>query len=790
MKQIEQYLLAFGMAFMIFAAMMISENAQFRIESRVQNPFSVAQALDKKIQVSEKEEKTREVFTPDAELMILYPGTNLDFSDGNREIISGELFASFYMINQEDFQKAEALSNNSDPFSWRHRQLLVGQMKVGPLLINAPGANIFLKRDSEQGRSQIYAFGHSVEVYFEGAIHPFVIPSGMMIEVRESLVSIKTASLYHSKLKKEFRMRPFDISLFEEKETNEKSIEQKITWGLQRVRLWENRVYSFAQVAPESWGILYKDTWGSHILSFLRNIQNKWTIGMPQKVKDQRSFQELLTPFVRSHFLVKERKTLLAERSLQEFALSLEKNKWEQILQRNESLSNEWNNFLSAHIAFLRGVFPGDAEEIFVDFWMRHWFQKPFRKIERSFSNIERLFANKSYRRAAEEFQIFHDLLSEKEIEPEHRFEITKMRRLLVEILKREPFFQTEELFDLHRFLIEKELALHEDPEFQSEIRLESGQDVLYFLSYFLEDKSKINISRILLKSYEQVNIPNVVVQLGREIFTEEENELIEFITLIGNAGMTKEELDAIKDAKVFQNELEQRIQAVRDQKPPEKDSQDPSDPFYGSATGNILNAKSLKDFLEEKSISTSNMKFSTNPEQKKTEFSSGRWNGKEVSGVFHYGTQLFPELQVGSYQKEQLHTRFVNGFLSQIETKEASSFVEEESNTPFISQTTPRAILERKLVQEILSLEGFQVSLPDIQILDAEMEHLSISKATLNNRYRLTFEYDRPQKAITKVAVSFSENMLHFGNQLFDVEGAAQLFQEKIEAYIQEQKD
>lgn len=778
MKKFIEYFLASGIAFMVFATMLIAENTQFQALSRVQNPFESAEKLDQIVEI-ENNQGAKEIFTPSAEMFILEPGSRIDFSEKKRAIMHGKVFASFYLINDEDYRRAENALRGSEIFKIQDFSPAVGQIQIGPILVKAPGSTLFIVRDEDAQRSQLYVFGHSVELFFDGIQHPFIIPSGMSVDIRENLITEKTASLFHSKLKKEFRMKPFSLSLTPSLENI--TDEEKMAQGLRVTKIWEDKIRNFALNAPESWRIQHKDSWGTNMLQNVTQFQDKFAWGLSQKTKDKRKFEELLRPFVKAHFFIKDRKKLLAERAIQEFEKSLDSFIWKDILNRDEEIRSQWDIFLRAHTAWIRTVFPGDMEEVFSDFWLDYFSKDSFKKIEKSFSNAELLFSNHSYRKANEEFVKLRELLDTFDIEEINRFEITKIRRLLVEIIRNEPFFQTEDMFDFYRLLITKEILLHEaDPDFQDEIKLESAQDILSFLNNFLEDRSKINISRILLKGYESLHIDEVVIRLGREVFTPEENELIEFIALIGNAGMTQEELDAIKNAKTYQDELDARIQELQNQRKQNIPNETTGEDTLHTVAG-IQNAKQLKSFLEESGIQTSSMIFKTIREEKRTEFSSGRWKGLAVSGDFQYSTQFFGTFQVGLIKNENLHSRFLVGFLKQIE-KDKETVETPENQEIFVSQTTPRSILERKLVQESLELEGFIVSLDDIKIIDPEMKIMSVQKAAINKKYNVTFMFLRESQILSEVTVTLGKSKIDFRSETFPVQGAASILISKIE--------
>ena len=768
MKKFIQYLIGFGLAFLVFAAILVSENSRFDLLQKVKNPFLESQRLTEEI-IIPKEESSRKIFTPEGEFWIFFPESKIDFKDGNREIIQGEIFLSSYFINYKSY-----LPDPKNGFSLKDFTPVPGWLKIGPLVLNASGSNIFVVRDSIKNQSEIYAFSNSVEVFFEGLNYPFVIPSGMKATIKEKIITPKTQSLFYSKLKKDFRMEPFLLSDLEQEDNPS---EKKFKTSLEQLEDLKIQITNFALIEPETWLNSSQDNFFNSLITIIQNIQNNFAIGLSPDVRDKRSFQKLISPFVKSHFFIKNRKISLAKKSLEEFEKSLRNPDWKRILNRNIPLENQWNNFIQAHQAWLKIIIPGSNEEILVNFWFKQSSNSFFDEIIKTFSNAENLLSNNYLRKAKNEFSKLNTSLKKVNLTPEQSFRITKMRRLFVEILKRESFFQTEELFNLYKLFIELELKNHLEIEFLDEVRLESSQDLLWFLSTFLEDKTKIEISKIILQTYKILETDEVVKKLGRDIFTPEESELINLITLIGNTGLTKEELDTIKLAKKYEEELDERITEIQQK-------QDQPDTSENKISTQIMNAKDLKRAFADQGIDTSKMNFKTNREEGFTEFSEGKWRKVSISGIFDFTTQFFKTIQAGDSFQEQIPLRFITGFLNKVSDKKITSLPEEDlsENKIFISQTTPRSILERKLVQELFSLKGFSISREDIKIIDGEIKVFLIKKAILNRVHKFNFTYDRSDNSVKNVTTKIGKSNVDWGSRIFELENLAETLKQEIE--------
>lgn len=768
MKKFIQYLIGFGLAFLVFAAILVSESTRFDLLQKVKNPFLESQQLNKEIIIS-KDEPIRKIFTPEGELWIFFPESKANFQDRNREIIQGEIFLSSYFTNYESH-----LPDSKNGFSLENFILTSGWLKIGPLVLNASGSNIFVIRDSIKNQSEIYVFSHSIEIFSEGIKHPFVVPSGMKVTIKEKTITPKIESLFYSKLKKDFRMEPFHLSNLEEKDDTP---EKKLKMSLEQLDNLKIKITDFAIIEPETWVHSSQDNFFNTLITIIQNIQNNFAIGISPDIQDKRSFQKLVSPFIKSHFFIKNRKISLAKKSLEEFEKSLQSSDWKRILNHNIPLKIKWDNFIQAHKAWLKIITSGSTEEILVDFWFKQNSNNFFDKIIRTFSNAENFLSNNYLRKAKNEFVKLHTNFKKAKTTPEQSFQITKMRRLFVEILKKESFFQTEEMFDLYKFLIELELKNHLETEFLDEIRLESSQDLLWFLNSFLEDKTKIEISKIILQTYKILETDKVIEKLGRDIFTPEESELIKLITLIGNTGLTKKELDAIKSAKEYEEELDERITEIQQRK-------DQPDNSENNISTQIMNAKDLKRVFDDQGVDTSNMNFKTNRAEGFTEFSEGKWRNTSVSGIFDFTTQFFKTIQAGNALQEQLHLRFITGFLNKVSIKKIDSISEENTseNKIFISQTTPRSILERKLVQELFSLKGFTISRNDIKIIDDEMKIFMIKKAILNKHYKFDFIYDRSDDSIKNITTQLGKINIDWGNKIFKLENLVETLTQEIE--------
>ena len=194
-----------------------------------------------------------------------------------------------------------------------------------------------------------------------------------------------------------------------------------------------------------------------------------------------------------------------------------------------------------------------------------------------------------------------------------------------------------------------------------------------------------------------------------------------------------------------------------------------------------MRNAKYLNQLLESIGVPTQDIYFSTNRSEGITSFRGGIWKGLELSGTFHYPTQFFLELRVGDWEKKRFHARFLPGFLAQIEDGTAQKKTEDEEPEVFVSQTTPQAILERKLLQELLSLHSIKAVREDIVILDSTMSRFFVSEAFLQNMYKISFLYNSDEKILEDVTFQSREEMTVFDTESFSLETASTIIGNRI---------
>jgi hypothetical protein len=751
LKKFTQYLIAVGMAFLVFSATLVSENAVFFLFSNNTDPLEKAIQFDTEIRI-DTEQKGSEHLSQDGEFIIVFPGTVIDFERDRREIVNGSVFYSSLFLHP-DIQKDVPLPNFTDP-------LRAGHFKVRKLLIHAPQSSIFVVRDNGFKTTHVFVWGHQATLLWEGGIVPFVVPANTKLSVPDSF--FETPTLSYQETKDILGYTPFPPSL----EGSTLTLpEEMLSISLERLKIQQKEMDDFAFFLPQLWDQMgERDHFMKKIIDVIKSAQKKLSIAGVREQKGKESFFLSLHSFVKANSLIRNGKTSLGKLHLTKFNAILESVAWKMVLEKNPNLDMEWNHFFIAHNAWMQNGFSEDTKQ-FLKIWKSLEKTTPLKSIQDHFFQLEKYITRDLIRGAKKEIEEMQKIIDTHEITSGMTPEITQIRRMLGEFMQREILLQNEETFTLFASLIKKEIALTQDEHLLNEIKIEGIRFSLSFLKIFLEDQNKIETSRVLLQLYEELSRGNFLEHNGKNILTVEEKDLISFLVLVGNTGLSPEEIALIKEKHEIQKELGERIDEVKEQ----QSSED-----VNKNSGQLQNAKYLNALFEKIGVPTETVYFSTNRAEGITSFRDGEWKGFLLSGTFHYPTQFFQTLKVGDTVENNFHARFLSGVLLQIEEKRKQEEIK-ENEIVFVSQTTPQAILERKLLQELLSLHSFVVERENIILLDAEMSYFKVSNARFNERYFVEFFYNRDLKTLESLQLQTKKNPVIFDKRVFKLETVKQ---------------
>lgn len=725
-----QYTVALGLAGLVFAAALVSEYWQFeQYESIDQIEFSSG-VID-----VNTEHEDRLLTT--GEFARIYDGAM--FSVGDRELEDGVIFIGGTFFEPETIPRE----------SWEERGMVfegfnptVNTLKAGPLLLHFPAANVLVERNNDWKQTDVWAFGHSIEIWFPGARYPFVLPSEMRVSIRESLVNDSTYKLYYSKLKKDFQLKRYELP---DEVVRMRSMEQLM---LQSLLAHQHLRDSFEPIA---WDVIKTWRGGAEpvtaVAKFVRNwhkMSLKYAIGVPERKRDTFEFLVAVAPLVETWRTADSVTVDKVEQNVEWFREMIDTNvDWKRLLDRSTFWSLQWEQFSLAQKMWLPSRLPGTGEAAFSVLWevapdgagignSRGIFE-----LQRLFSATEILIANDFSAEAVRALKAFSRDLAITKTTKQDRFEITRFRRLLTALLKQHEEFHHPELFELLEELVELESELHVmDPDFADEIQLEAAQDLLFFIGMFLEKSVDVSIPQQLLSHWNNRRISNLSEKYGREIFSEDEREVLAYISLAGQSGVGAEEIRSIQESKDWRNEMEHLIQGLmipeveveQQDLLPEEKARELAEWMESQLAGwewVVLTQSSTKWTIEGRNID----------QLARIEFAP-----RVGMGVVKIGTESEPDIP------RMMLPRVLRNLQNKLKSDAADIVV--DVGHVFPSQTTPKAVLERRYVQQLLRSTGFEVERSAVLMMDEDGAIFKIEDAGYEG-YHFAFEFKKGESVI-----------------------------------------
>ena len=751
-----QFFTALGIAFLIFSGVLMGENIYYETLSKVKDPFKKASTLNE-IVSTKTTQSPYEIFSSSGEFFILFPNTKIDFSNNKREFLEGEMFFS------SDFIPFPNVKSTSKSIGKPQR----GQLSIKNLLINAPQSSILVRRYPEESSIQVYAFNHSIELFWEDLKNPFLVPPGMMVSINEKLLSNKTTSLYYSKLKKEFRLKPFQVSLFDTQKTG--TPEEKIIYAVNKLSKKEKELIHYAQIVPETWFSIRPGNITGKIVNFIKAS----TFGLPEKKKDLFAFQRMVEPLVEAHYSAKENKKVPTENSVNRFKQTLNSYEWKALL-KNTIFKTQWENFAISQYVWTNTLRPSDAAYIFMSLHKREN-NSAFDSIDNEFSRFESLVANKKIDEAESIVKTLKRKAEKTNITKEHQYNLTKRRRVLKELLDSQDFLQTKEPFELYVVLIKKEVALNlENRELLDELTLEIAQEVLFFLHKFIKQDPDPTIADVLIEGYNQINdtIKSSSERTGRaSLFEEEEEEIRSLIKIAGSSKLSNEDIESIKEEQAYEDEINKRLEQL--QSTAQEESKPP-----------IHDEETLKNFLNEIEIDTEKIEILTLKNGEYLNFREGKYLGNMVSGTFQVFGQVFKTIKVNESSRHYAQPKFLKGILNSLmETNPTEIPPQEEINTEeAIPQNSNKAILEKTFIRELFQKEGLSISKENIVILNKELTYFEAKEAILDGRNKVGFIYDTTTEEMSEITLLIGKKRFRFTEKSYQRREGVEAVRKKVE--------
>ncbi len=749
---------------LIFAAVLVTENARFSFKINIKNPFNEAQELNTFIENNKKE--SFDILSKKGEFFRLYPNSVMDFSENNRNLIDGEFFISSQFISDRDLLSAQ--KNFISPFNSSLFKPKISQFKIGKIFISIPNASVYIKRDQKKETLKIFALDHSIEVFLQNSKSPFVLPANMMIDIKEGILNDKTGYLYYTKLKKELKLTTSSLNLSLLKKEDLNSLSSKAILALKSKNLIEKKIRYYAKNIPNTWIWYESQNFIGSFSTFIQKIQINLSIGYPKEKIKQFKINKILKHFVLANNAVNNNDIKNAEILLNKFNSYFKTKNWFKLIF-NSSFEEEWNLFVHIHKVWIRSLLPSDPANIFIKFWNPEEDKNSFIFIKNKFNSIELLLPKKQYTKAANYLVEISKSINSIKLNKRDLNSITKLRRILFELIKDNEVFQKKEVFELYGFFIRKEIEYYEGEE-KDEIQLESAQNILFFINIFLNKEDKADISTFLVKIYGILNIDEITKKRNRlRIFTEKELELIKIIKNIGSTGLTENIIKAFNKQK----EIEAQRQKLDKLRLNNKDDNQ-------IINTNLINTKELfLNYLNNLDINIQKIKIIEKNSTYK--FTNALFNDINISGTFNIESQKFDYLKVGTEIEKNINKKIIKILL--IDMSKNNFYKPKKTPTKkTVHQNTPRAITERDSVKNWFDGIGVFIDFSNISIVDFNYNKFKIKDATYNNQVRLSFIYYKDLDILENLIIQSGRTPLEISEKIKRTN-----LKEKIDKYLYE---
>jgi len=766
-----QLLIALAVGLVIFIGLYMAEGARQSSFEQLNNPFENTMDMPSAI-IIDAGELPQIIFNSDQELWQFYTGSEAHFENGQKKIVDGQVFASFNFI---DSQSAEAIRHFVAPnFNPDTFVPAVGQIGIGPLGISAPGASFFIDRNKSGGVTKLYAYDHAIDIWFPGSQQPFVLPPKTRVTINDK-VADRLGKLYYTKLKKDLRFAPFslgvtelDISVEEAPQLRDQKLEE---------------IKAFAQKLPGTWAWINPNSFMGELSTVIKYLQRDYALGISQELRKEYRFDELVNPFLSAYYHYRDNNAQNAESSVKDFITELTSIDWNRFMIQNPQFDKRWNFLGQNQKVWLHHAFQDDPEYVFAPVWFAHSRDNTLTDLETAFFEVEEMVTNQFTNKAKLGLASIKENLQSIEIESAEKQYITRIRRLLNEMIRQEIALQSQTAFELLQDLIELELSFYTDTNSaREELVLENAQDILYFLKIFIEDKAAAQINQRLVNSYSFLAIDQIEKNLGRQIFNQAEKETIKLVQFARAEDLTEDELSQLQKDKSLRDRIDERFTELEDNK-----SQAAED-IYDS--NRVDNEEKLKSLLQEARVFTEGLRVDIkNATSSPTLVFSGAYYGDQLlSGTFRIDNQQFNLINMGGKRETFVDPRYLSSILrrieKEIEDERIAQIAEVQYSGP--SNNTPLAILQRKLVQETFEQEGLKTNRDNVLIISDDYNEFELTEVLLGKEYRLQFTYFQKEEYITNLIVEYVRNRFEFGDQVIPRKGVQNVIVKAVQERFQ----
>jgi hypothetical protein len=696
------------------------------------------------------------VFDPHGELFKTFEETKFNIVQKN--LIQGSLYWDTQWRETSDQIEIQT------PFQFENQKFDTGYIKIGSLLIHNPKSKVLIQH--EDNRITITNTGNAIELYFEGLLEAFVIPSQMEVSIHQSLLNERNSVLFYSKLKKLFALR------------NHNTENEKLKEGM-RISSQRTEEIKKAIELSQQGRLFFAE---KPITKIIKNIQAN-AIGISQTKKDKRNFSLLVEPLFQAIENLKQNEFVEMEESLNIFEKNYTSSEWDRILNENQDIHNKWQDYLAVHWIWLQTITLNDPAYRFVLLWDNPE-QTIFEKIEHRISETETLIAQQNNTQAQTMLDEIHTILDEEVFlnDTNIEFRLSRARRIITEILKRQEAFQTQENFELQRKLIEQEIRKQTNIEKKNELTLENSKYIMELIQQLVQSQTRPNDQSLesILGTYRMLKVDQVEKTLNVQIFSAEEKKLIQIIGTIGNQRITTQTLERIQ--RDLQEKAEEQRQIINLQPEQEIDKPIITDPYH------IQNEQKLLEFFESNNWNIENRNISTN--EIYSTFENITQGEIILNGIFYYNLQIFNpvyengqtiEIRAGntSISPEMLVKKWQNDAQRQNTAQEVV-----EQNT--IPQNSQKAQQKKYIIQEILNIHGFKINKSNVEIMNQEMTIFEITEADLTDNIMSSFTYSEKEKKIQNIELQDGRQTKEIPYSL-EIENAKKILDLQAKSWIQE---
>ena len=291
-----------------------------------------------------------------------------------------------------------------------------------------------------------------------------------------------------------------------EKNETEKEI-QDILSDVSTMLKAQNQVFEhvrfYAKNVPLSWGRFAPSSVMGNFVGAIRYLQRYYALGVNKKDKAIYQNEVLKKDIINAFFAFENNNPTETKEAALAFSKILRSSDWARFMVEYPAYRKPWEIFARSQQIVLQNIFPDEPEQLFRVIWFPTIKTTSFLHLKTQFFAIEQMVARGYSTMAKESFDTLSDaFLDINDITPDNRVELTRIRRLVAELLRQKPYLQSSQAFDMYTKLIQSEIGVYPiRTEISQELALESAQDILFFINLFIDSKSGSDISLLLGES-------------------------------------------------------------------------------------------------------------------------------------------------------------------------------------------------------------------------------------------------------------------------------------------------